>query len=194
MMFRSRIAQIAILAAGSAFALITATAGDSAHGEGSLDASYTISFARIPVGEITATAVFGENEYAMSARARAGGVLKALLVDGEASFSTQGTIKSGHPVPTTFTSKIVSNIETSDVTMVFDEGRSMQAACSSSDPDRECRWDRRGVSNVGSRDRHWASGSAGCDHHREPRTDRRARCAPARAGDLPIPLFCRRGG
>src|SRR5262249_2386658 len=126
MMFRSRTAQIAILAAGSAFALITATAG--AHGEGSLDASYTISFARIPVGEITATAVFGESEYAMSARARAGGVLKALLVDGEASFSTQGTIKSGHPVPTTFTSKIVSNTETSDVTMVLDEGNVKELA------------------------------------------------------------------
>src|SRR5262249_4346953 len=107
-MFRSRAAQTTILAAGSALALITATAGDSAQGEGNLDASYTISFARIPVGEITATAVFGEREYAMSARARAGGVLKALLVEGEASFSTQGPIKGGHPVPTTFTSKTVS--------------------------------------------------------------------------------------
>ena len=56
----------------------------------------------------------------MSAHARAGGVLKALLVDGEASFSTQGTIKGGHPVPTTFTSKIVSNTETSDVRMVLE--------------------------------------------------------------------------
>jgi hypothetical protein len=128
MMFRSRTVQITILAAGSAFALITATAGDSAHGAGSLDASYTISFARIPVGEITATAVFGESEYAMSARTRAGGVLKALLVDGEASFSTQGTIKGGHPVPTTFTSKIVSNTETSDVTMVLDEGNVKELA------------------------------------------------------------------
>ena len=64
MMFRSRTAQITILAAGSAFTLVTATAGHSAHGEGNLDASYTISFARIPVGEITATAVFGESEYA----------------------------------------------------------------------------------------------------------------------------------
>ena len=111
MMSRSRTAQITIFAAGSAFALITAIAGDSAQGEGNLDASYTISFARIPVGEMTATAVFGESEFAMSARARAGGALKAVLVDGEASFSTQGTIKDGHPVPTTFTSKIVSNTE-----------------------------------------------------------------------------------
>jgi hypothetical protein len=62
MMFRSRTAQIIIFAAGSAFAVIAATAGDRAHGEGNLDASYTISFARIPVGEITATAVFGQSE------------------------------------------------------------------------------------------------------------------------------------
>ena len=111
-----------ILAAGSALALITATAGDRAHGEGNLDATYTISFARIPVGEVTATAVFGQSEYAISARVRAGGVMKVLLVDGEASFTTRGTIKNGHPEPTNFMSKIVSNAETSDVTMVFDEG------------------------------------------------------------------------
>jgi hypothetical protein len=30
-----------------------------------------------------------------------------LLVDGEGSFTTRGTIKYGHAVPTTFTSKIV---------------------------------------------------------------------------------------
>ena len=120
-MFRSRAAQTTILAAGSTLALITATAGDRAHAEGNLDANYTISFARIPVGEITATAVFGQNEYAISARARAG-VLKALLVDGEASFSTDGTIKGDYPVPTTFTSKVVSNAESSDVTMVLEEG------------------------------------------------------------------------
>jgi Protein of unknown function (DUF3108) len=122
MMDRSRTAQTTLLAVRSALALIAVTVGDHAHAEGHLDASYAISFARIPVGEITATAVFGQNEYAISARARAGGVLKALLVDGEASFSTQGTIKGDHPVPTTFSSKIVSSAETSDVTMALDEG------------------------------------------------------------------------
>jgi hypothetical protein len=96
--------------------------GDRAHAQGTLDASYTISFARIPVGEITATVVFGDSEYAISARVRAGGVMKVLSVDGEGSFTTRGTIKDGHPVPTNFTSKIVSKNETSDVTMVLDEG------------------------------------------------------------------------
>jgi hypothetical protein len=122
MMLCSRAAQTTILAAGSALALIMVTAGDRAHGEGNLDASYTISFARIPVGEIAATAVFGQSEYAISAHARAGGVMKVLSVDGDGSFTTRGTIKDGYPVPTNFTSKIVSNTETSDVTMALDEG------------------------------------------------------------------------
>jgi hypothetical protein len=56
--------------------------GDHAHGEGNLDAIYTISFARIRVGDITACVVVGDNEYAISARGRAGGVMK-VLVDGD---------------------------------------------------------------------------------------------------------------
>src|SRR6516164_5940515 len=117
----TRVAQTTILATGSALALMTGALGDHAHAEGKLDASYTISFARIRVGDISASGVFGESEYAISARGRAGGIMK-VLVDGEASFATHGTIKDGYPVPTTFTSKIVSDAETSGVTMVLDEG------------------------------------------------------------------------
>jgi hypothetical protein len=120
-MVHSHTVQTMILATGSALALITAALGDHAQAESSLDASYTISFARIRVGDITATVVFGPSEYAMSARGRAGGLMKA-LIDGEASFTTRGTITDGHPVPTNFTSKIVTNAQTSDVTMVLDEG------------------------------------------------------------------------
>ena len=67
-MVHSHTAQTMILATGSALALITAALGDHAQAESSLDASYTISFARIRVGDITATVVFGDTEYAMSAR------------------------------------------------------------------------------------------------------------------------------
>jgi hypothetical protein len=121
MMFHSRAAQTTILATGSALALLMAALNDHAHAEGNLDASYTISFAGIRVGDIAATVVVGDSEYAISARGRAGGVMK-VLVDGEASFTARGTIKDSHPAPTTFTSKIISNAETSDVTMVLDEG------------------------------------------------------------------------
>jgi Protein of unknown function (DUF3108) len=121
MMFHSRAAQTTILATGSALALLMAALNDHAHAEGNLDASYTISFAGIRVGDIAATVVVGDSEYAISARGRAGGVMK-VLVDGEASFTARGTIKDSHPAPTTFSSKIISNAETSDVTMVLDEG------------------------------------------------------------------------
>jgi hypothetical protein len=66
-----------IFAAGCALTLVTALGGQ-AHAE-SLEASYTISFARIRVGDITATVVFSPTEYAMSARGRAGGLMKALM-------------------------------------------------------------------------------------------------------------------
>jgi hypothetical protein len=119
-MFHTRAAPAAVLA--TALAAMTAALHDHAHAEGKLDASYTISFARLEVGDISATVVFGGGDYAISARGRAGGVMKA-LVDGEGSFAARGTVKDGHPLSTTFTSKIVSNVETSEVTMVLDEGR-----------------------------------------------------------------------
>ena len=120
-MVASRICKRTSFATGCALALITAVFGDQAHAESNLDASYTISFARIRVGEITASVVFGPTEYAMSASGRAGGLMKALM-DGEGSFTARGPITDDHPVPTNFTSKIVSNGQTSDVTMVLDEG------------------------------------------------------------------------
>ena len=129
MIFRSRAAQAFALATGSALALVIAALSDRAQAQGKLDASYTISFARIRVGDITATVVLGDSEYAISAHGHAGGVMK-LLVDGEGSFTTRGTIKHGHPVPTTFTSKIVSGGESSDVTMVLDEGTVKELAAS----------------------------------------------------------------
>jgi hypothetical protein len=119
-MFLSRAARTAMLA--TTLAAVTAALHDRAHAEGKLDASYTISFARLEVGDIFATVVFGDSDYAISARGRAGGVMKA-LIDGEGSFAARGTLKEGYPLPTTFTSKIVSSVETSEVTMVLDEGR-----------------------------------------------------------------------
>jgi hypothetical protein len=45
------------------------------------------------------------------------------LIDGEGSFAARGTLKEGYPLATTFTSKMVSDVETSEVTMVLDDGR-----------------------------------------------------------------------
>jgi hypothetical protein len=118
---RARAPQRTLLSTGSALAFMGAALSDQAGAGGSLDASYTISFAHVRVGDITATGEFGDSEYVISARGRAGGIIK-LLMDGEASFTTRGILKDGHPQPTAFTSKIASNAETSDVTMLLNEG------------------------------------------------------------------------
>jgi hypothetical protein len=68
MTLHSHAAQTTILTMGSALALLMAALGGYAHAEGKLDASYTISFAHIRVGDITATVVVGDSEYAISAR------------------------------------------------------------------------------------------------------------------------------
>jgi Protein of unknown function (DUF3108) len=98
-----------------------AAGGDQAQAENNLDASYTISFARVRVGDITASLVLGDTEYKISARGRAGGIMKVLL-DGEGSFITQGTIADGLLVPGSFASKIVSIGKASEVTMALDGG------------------------------------------------------------------------
>src|SRR3954447_2635611 len=94
---------------------------EHARAESKLDATYVISFARIHVGDITATVVVRNSEYSISARGRAGGIMKK-LVDGEGEFTAEGVIRGGHPTPTNFTSKIISNSETSDVKMVLEDG------------------------------------------------------------------------
>ena len=79
-----------LVATVSIFALTIAAVSDQAKGESSLDTNYIISFARVRVGEITASLVLGNTEYKISARGRAGGMVKVVL-DGEGSFTTQGT-------------------------------------------------------------------------------------------------------
>src|SRR6266508_1119524 len=81
MIFHSRSAQAITLATGSALAFVIAALSDHAQAQCKLDARYTISFSRIRVGDITATVVLGDSEYAISARGHAGGVMK-ILVDG----------------------------------------------------------------------------------------------------------------
>jgi Protein of unknown function (DUF3108) len=130
MMVHLRAAKMTILTACSVLAFMTVAVGDHARAEGNLDASYTILFARIRVGDLTTTIHVSNSEYAISARGHVGGVMK-LLLDGEASFTTRGIVKDGHPVPRTFTSKIISNAEISDVTMALDEGSVKELAAPS---------------------------------------------------------------
>src|SRR5262245_59928106 len=118
-MFRSRAARRLLTC--TALTLATAGFDDYARAQDKLETAYLISFSRIRVGDITATLAFGDSDYTISAHVRAGGIMK-LLVEGEGSFTTRGTVKNGHPMAANFMSRIVSNRATFDVEMVLDDG------------------------------------------------------------------------
>jgi hypothetical protein len=105
-----------------ALAFLTAAAWqEPAHAQGKLEASYTITFARISVGNVTMTVDFKENAYTIAATARAGGMMR-MLANGEASLTTHGIVKDGRPEPRSFASTIKSEDESQDVTMSVEGG------------------------------------------------------------------------
>jgi Protein of unknown function (DUF3108) len=108
-----------ILPAAPAVLVVVAACGDQALAQSRLEAGYTITFARIPVGNIVAAVELGASEYTMSAAGHAG--IRSLLT-GEAAFATRGAVKDGHAIPVSFTSRIASGDESLNVTMVLNDG------------------------------------------------------------------------
>src|SRR5262249_23633730 len=81
-----------IFAAGLALAPIIA--GGEAAAQSKLEASYTISFARIPVGSITATSEIDNAEYTTAMSGKASAILR-VLAGGEGTLAASGRGPSG---------------------------------------------------------------------------------------------------
>ncbi len=122
---RTAFASIALLA-------FVATA-DLAKAQARLDASYTISVARIPVGSATATLALGADSYAISASGRAAAVLR-LVASGDGSLASRGTIKDGKVSPRSFTSRTAQDDDTLEVTMTFEDGAVKELKASAPQP------------------------------------------------------------
>ncbi len=106
---------------GMALALVVAGTNDFCHAQGKLDALYTISMARITVGKGAWTADIGTEQYATSASGSASGIL-SVLVSGEGAIASQGRIKDGRLIPTSFNSHLVREDETAELRMTLDGG------------------------------------------------------------------------
>jgi hypothetical protein len=118
----------AVVSACRALVFVTAAAWQyPAHAQGKLEATYSITFARISVGSAAMTVDFKENEYSIAASGRAGGMMR-MLANGEASLTTHGIVKDGRPESRSFASKIVSEDESQDVTMSVEEGNVKELA------------------------------------------------------------------
>jgi hypothetical protein len=92
-----------------------------AQAQSKLEAEYTISMARIPVGKGAWTTELGLDQYAAVATGSASGIL-SILISGEGAISTRGVVKDGRLQPAFFMSKTDSDDDKSDLRMRFEDG------------------------------------------------------------------------
>ncbi len=125
-------------ATGIATLIVAASvAAHAARADGRLEARYKVSVAGIAVGKSEINVAITGSDYAVSANGRASGMLR-ILVSGEGTLATRGTIVDGRLVPTSFTSSTTQEDEKAEVKMTLDGGavKDLSAETTSSASDR----------------------------------------------------------
>src|SRR5712671_2152707 len=102
-------------------ATVAALTHDRAFAQGRLEASYSISAARITIGNASVSAEIGETDYTASMSARGSGVMR-ILSSGDGNLKIQGHILDGVPVPERYVSSTTADDDTLDVKMSFENG------------------------------------------------------------------------
>jgi hypothetical protein len=124
-------------AAIAGLTLLAAASPDLAQAQGKLEAAYTISFARIPIGAVTTTADIADGRYTITTSGRASGLMR-ILTSGDGTLTTSGELRDGRPAPSEFTARTTTDDDTLDVKLVFDGGNvtSLTASAPPPSPDR----------------------------------------------------------
>jgi hypothetical protein len=86
-----------------------------------MKAHFEIIMTHIQVGELTWTVVFADGSYLASASGKASGVF-SVLVKGEGSVTTHGSMANGHMVPATSRSEVSDDDGAYNVTLTFANG------------------------------------------------------------------------
>jgi hypothetical protein len=94
----------------------------SASAQTKLDVKYAISAAKIPVGQIMASAEIGDSQYTVSANMTVSGVVRS-LASGDASAVTHGSVGNGQLVPATFESRSTFPGDPLYTRVEFEDGR-----------------------------------------------------------------------
>jgi hypothetical protein len=130
---RAARAALAVLLATSLFAALPRPA----QAQGRLEASYTISVARIPIGKVTAQADIGDARYDMSISGRASGLMR-VVASGEGSLSANGAVADGRPTPAEFVARTTTDDVALDVKLTIEDGNVATLAASEppASPDR----------------------------------------------------------
>jgi len=121
-----------------------------AQAEGRLEGKYTISMTGVSIGQITWLVDINDKHYVTSAYGKASGVL-SMLVNGEGSVVTHGTIANDRLAPSSYVSRISDDEGNSELAMTFEGGNVKdligQAPRLESDRVAVSEADRRGVND-----------------------------------------------
>ena len=112
----------------TAAALIVLMLGaERGHAQVRLEARYTVTVARIPIGSTTWTAEIGSDQYLASAIGETGGMAR-ILSGTKGSMAARGFIREGRLVAAGFASRTVDESETFEVTMALAAGNVTELA------------------------------------------------------------------
>ena len=125
-------------AAGHAaiIAILLAGLTGAAHADNRLAAHYVIKVAGVTIGQSELNASIGANQYTSAMKGQASGML-SILVSGEGSVSTQGSVADGRLVPASFTSSTTQDKEKAAVKMTIANGDVKDLSAETSAPNED---------------------------------------------------------
>jgi hypothetical protein len=115
-----RLTRHAILLGALAMAMADAQHG-RAHGQGKLDARYSVTLGGLPVGRGTWVIDIGDDHFSMAASGATAGVMR-VFANGQGQSAARGTVSGGHLVPTSYASSISTDKKYDEVRMVISAG------------------------------------------------------------------------
>jgi hypothetical protein len=113
---------VLVPAALASLALAGATAPDSAHAQGRLEAEYTMRLAGIPIGKGRWVIDISDTRYSAAANGETTGLMR-IFTGGEGSSAARGTLQAGKPVLSIYAASITSRKKTDETRLTVANGK-----------------------------------------------------------------------
>jgi hypothetical protein len=112
----------ALLLATAALAVATADAGQTrAHGQGRLDARYSVTLNGLPIGRGSWVIDIGDNHYSAAASGATAGIMR-VFASGQGQSAVRGTVSGGQLAPTNYMASVSTDKKYDEVHMVMSAG------------------------------------------------------------------------
>jgi hypothetical protein len=117
-----RLTRHAILLSAAALAMAMADAQHGrAHGQGKLDARYSVTLGGLPIGRGSWVIDIGDDHFSTAASGATAGVMR-VFTSGQGQSAARGTVSGGHLVPSSYASSIYTDKKYDEVRMVISSG------------------------------------------------------------------------